>query len=235
MESWFSRTELLLGEERSAYLQSKHVLIAGVGGVGAYAAEMLCRAGIGKMTIVDGDKVQPSNINRQLIALHSAIGKPKVDLLKSRLYDINPDLTLHTVNVFLQDERIPELLDADSYDFVIDAIDTLGPKVFLIVHALARDLRIISSMGAGGKIDPSQVRIADISDSYNCNLARFVRKRLHKMEVRHRFPVVFSTEQADKNAIIATDDKNKKSIVGTISYMPALFGCYLAAYVIRNL
>lgn len=235
METWFSRTELLLGEDRINYLKSKHVLIAGVGGVGAYAAEMICRAGIGKITIVDSDVVQPSNINRQLIALHSTIGRPKVDILKERLSDINPDLVINAKDVFLQDDRIPELLDSDSYDFVVDAIDTLSPKVFLITHALTRKINIISSMGAGGKTDPSKIGIADISKSYNCNLARFVRKRLHKMNIRKGFPVVFSTEQADHNAILVNDEQNKKSTVGTISYMPAIFGCTLASYVLRNI
>jgi len=223
-----------LGKEKTEHLTTKHVLVVGVGGVGAYAAEMICRAGIGKITIVDGDIIQPSNINRQLPALHSTVGKAKVDVLKERLLDINPAAEIRAINVFLQDERIPELLDADKYDFVIDAIDTLSPKVFLIYHALNRNLKIISSMGAGGKTDPSQITIADISETYNCNLARFVRKRLHKLNVQKKLPVVFSKEQADKNAIIISE-KNKKSTVGTISYMPAVFGCYLASYVIKSL
>lgn len=234
MSPWLSRTELLLGKEKTEHLTTKHVLVVGVGGVGAYAAEMICRAGIGKITIVDGDIIQPSNINRQLPALHSTVGKAKVDVLKERLLDINPAAEIRAINVFLQDERIPELLDADKYDFVIDAIDTLSPKVFLIYHALNRNLKIISSMGAGGKTDPSQITIADISETYNCNLARFVRKRLHKLNVQKKLPVVFSKEQADKNAIIISE-KNKKSTVGTISYMPAVFGCYLASYVIKSL
>ena len=234
MSPWLSRTELLLGKEKTEHLTAKHVLVVGVGGVGAYAAEMICRAGIGKITIVDGDIIQPSNINRQLPALHSTVGKAKVDVLKERLLDINPAAEIRAINVFLQDERIPELLDADKYDFVIDAIDTLSPKVFLIYHALNRNLKIISSMGAGGKTDPSQITIADISETYNCNLARFVRKRLHKLNVQKKLPVVFSKEQADKNAIIISE-KNKKSTVGTISYMPAVFGCYLASYVIKSL
>ncbi len=235
MEEWFSRTELLLGKDRLNYLKSKHVLIAGVGGVGAYAAEMICRTGIGRITIVDGDIVQPSNINRQLIALHSTVGNIKVNILRDRLLDINPDLNLTTINTFLQDERIPELLDATKYDFVVDAIDTLSPKVFLIYNALIREIPLISSMGAGGKLDPSKIKVADISESYNCNLARFVRKRLSKLNAKQKFPVVFSSEQANQNAIIVSEEKNKKSTVGTISYMPAIFGCYLGAYVVRNL
>ena len=235
MEKWFSRTELLLGKDRTDELKSKHVLVVGVGGVGAYAAEMIGRAGIGKITVVDSDVIQQSNINRQLPALHSTVGRAKVDILKERLLDINPVAEIRAINIFLQDERIPELLDADRYDFVIDAIDTLSPKVFLIYHALMRELKIISSMGAGGKTDPAKITIADISESYNCNLARFVRKRLHKMNVRQQFPVVFSKEQTDRNAIMLNEEKNKKSTVGTISYMPAVFGCYLASYVIRCL
>ena len=235
MESWTSRTELLLGKERLDYLQSKHVLIVGVGGVGAYAAEMVCRAGIGKITIVDGDTVQPSNINRQLIALHSTIQQPKVEVLKQRLLDINPKLILQSKFEYLQDECIPKLLDADSYDFVIDSIDTIAPKVLLISHALMRDLKIVSSMGAGGKTDPTKVSVADIANTYHCSLAKVIRKRLRHMQINRKLPVVFSSEPVNKEAIVLANEKHKKSTVGTISYMPAIFGCYLASYVIRNL
>ena len=226
---------MLLGKERLAYLNNKHVLIVGVGGVGAYAAEMLCRAGIGKLTIVDGDVVQPSNINRQLIALNSTINKPKVEILTQRLLDINPELQIHSYFEYLQDERTVDVLQADSYDYVIDAIDTLSPKVYLIFHALQNNLKLISSMGSGGKKDPSSIRIANLSDTYNCTLAKFVKKRLRRLHAMLDFPVVFSTELVDKDAVVLIEEKNKKSMVGTISYMPALFGCHLAAYVINNL
>lgn len=233
---WKQRTELLLGEEKMRRMAAAHVLVVGLGGVGAYAAEMICRAGVGRMTIVDADTVQPSNINRQLPALHSTVGRAKAEVLAERFRQINPDLELTVLPVFLKDENIPELLDAAKYDFIVDAIDTLSPKCFLIYHALQRRLRIVSSMGAGAKRDITQVRFADIRDTYHCGLSKAVRKRLQKMGVKRKLPVVFSTEQADPKAVLLTEDEmNKKSTCGTVSYMPAVFGCYLAEYVIERL
>lgn len=236
MEDWKQRTRLLLGEEKSERLRQAHVLVVGVGGVGAYAAEMLCRAGVGRLTLVDADTVQPTNINRQLPALHSTLGQPKVEVLAARFRDINPEVELTVLPVFLKDENIPQLLDATRYDFVVDAIDTLAPKCHLIAEALRRRIKIVSSMGAGAKSDITQIRFADIWDTYHCGLSKAVRKRLQKMGIRHKLPVVFSTEQADPKAVLLTDDeRNKKSTCGTVSYMPAVFGCYLAEYVIRRL
>lgn len=236
MEDWKQRTRLLLGEEKSERLRQAHVLVVGVGGVGAYAAEMLCRAGVGRLTLVDADTVQPTNINRQLPALHSTLGQPKVEVLAARFRDINPEVELTVLPVFLKDENIPQLLDAARYDFVVDAIDTLAPKCHLITEALRRRIKIVSSMGAGAKSDITQIRFADIWDTYHCGLSKAVRKRLQKMGIRHKLPVVFSTEQADPKAVLLTDDeRNKKSTCGTVSYMPAVFGCYLAEYVIRRL
>lgn len=236
MEDWKQRTRLLLGEEKSERLRQAHVLVVGVGGVGAYAAEMLCRAGVGRLTLVDADTVQPTNINRQLPALHSTLEQPKVEVLAARFRDINPEVELTVLPVFLKDENIPQLLDADRYDFVVDAIDTLAPKCHLIAEALRRRIKIVSSMGAGAKSDITQIRFADIWDTYHCGLSKAVRKRLQKMGIRHKLPVVFSTEQADPKAVLLTDDEqNKKSTCGTVSYMPAVFGCYLAEYVIRRL
>ena len=236
MEDWKQRTRLLLGEEKSERLRQAHVLVVGVGGVGAYAAEMLCRAGVGRLTLVDADTVQPTNINRQLPALHSTLGQPKVEVLAARFRDINPEVELTVLPVFLKDENIPQLLDAARYDFVVDAIDTLAPKCHLITKALRRRIKIVSSMGAGAKSDITQIRFADIWDTYHCGLSKAVRKRLQKMDIRHKLPVVFSTEQADPKAVLLTDDEqNKKSTCGTVSYMPAVFGCYLAEYVIRRL
>lgn len=236
MEDWKQRTRLLLGEEKSERLRRAHVLVVGVGGVGAYAAEMLCRAGVGRLTLVDADTVQSTNINRQLPALHSTLGQPKVEVLAARFRDINPEVELTVLPVFLKDENIPQLLDADRYDFVVDAIDTLAPKCHLIAEALRRRIKIVSSMGAGAKSDITQIRFADIWDTYHCGLSKAVRKRLQKMGIRHKLPVVFSTEQADPKAVLLTDDEqNKKSTCGTVSYMPAVFGCYLAEYVIRRL
>ena len=236
MEDWKQRTRLLLGEEKSERLRQAHVLVVGVGGVGAYAAEMLCRAGVGRLTLVDADTVQRTNINRQLPALHSTLGQPKVEVLAARFRDINPEVELTVLPVFLKDENIPQLLDAARYDFVVDAIDTLAPKCHLIAEALRRRIKIVSSMGAGAKSDITQIRFADIWDTYHCGLSKAVRKRLQKMGIRHKLPVVFSTEQADPKAVLLTDDeRNKKSTCGTVSYMPAVFGCYLAEYVIRRL
>ena len=236
MINWKQRTELLLGEDKMARLQSAHVLVVGLGGVGAYAAEMICRAGVGRMTIVDADTVQITNLNRQLPAMHSTLGMFKADVLEARFKDINPDLELKVLPVFLKDENIPDLLDADEYDFIVDAIDTLSPKCYLIYHALQRRIKIVSSMGAGAKSDITQVLFADLWDTYHCGLSKAVRKRLQKMGVKRKVPVVFSTEQADPKAVLLTDDEmNKKSTCGTVSYMPAVFGCYLAEYVIKRL
>lgn len=233
---WQERTELLLGKDKMDRLRNAHVLVVGLGGVGAYAAEMICRAGVGKMTIVDADTVQPSNINRQLPAVHSVIGRSKAEVLAERFKDINPDLNLTVLPVYLKDEAIPELLDGNRFDFIVDAIDTVAPKCYLIYNALKRGLRIVSSMGAGAKKDITQVRFADLWETYHCGLSKAVRKKLQKMGMKRKLPVVFSTEQADQNAVVLVDDEeNKKSTTGTVSYMPAVFGCFLAEYVIRKI
>ena len=234
--NWNTRTELLLGAERMEYLSHCHVLVVGLGGVGAYAAEQICRAGIGHMTIVDADTVNESNINRQLPALHSTVGMQKAEVVGQRLLDINPRLKLTILNEFLRDERTDEVLSSQKYDFIVDAIDSLSPKVYLLAYAYKHDIPIVSSMGAGAKLDPSQVKIADISKSYNCTLARAVRKRLHHLGVNKGIPVVFSTEFADPNAIVEVENEQcKRTTTGTVAYMPAIFGCYLASYVIRNI
>lgn len=234
--NWQQRTELLLGEEKMNRIRNSHVLVVGLGGVGAYAAEMICRAGVGRMTIVDADTVQPTNINRQLPAVHSTLGLTKAEVLAARYKDINPDIELAVLPVYLKDENIPDLLDAAKYDFIVDAIDTISPKCYLISEAMKRRIRIVSSMGAGAKSDIAQVRFADLWDTYHCGLSKAVRKRLQKMGMKRKLPVVFSTEQADPKAVLLTDDEqNKKSTCGTVSYMPAVFGCYLAEYVIKRL
>ncbi len=233
---WNSRTELLLGKDRMEYLSNCHVLIIGLGGVGAYAAEQICRAGIGELTIVDADTVNSSNINRQLPALHSTLGKPKAEVVASRLMDINPQLKLTVINEFIRDEKTEEILDKAKYNFIVDAIDSLSPKVFLLYHAYKRHIPIISSMGAGAKIDPSQVSITDISKTTNCALARAVRKRLRSLGVSKGIPTVFSKEMANPDAVIEIDNETcKRTTTGTVSYMPAIFGCYLASYVINHI
>jgi len=234
-EEWLSRTSLLMGDEKLTRLRRSHVAVIGLGGVGAYAAEQICRAGVGTMTIVDGDVVQPSNRNRQLPALCSTEGMYKADIVGNRLRDINPGIRLNVVKDYLKDEKITNLLD-QGFDYVVDAIDTLGPKVHLIVETLKRNIGLISSMGAGGKMDPSMVRVDDISQSRNCRLAFYIRKRLHRLGIYSGFQVVYSPEPVDPSAVRETaNDPNKRSVVGTISYLPAIFGCYCAAAAVRGL
>jgi tRNA A37 threonylcarbamoyladenosine dehydratase len=233
--NWESRTELLLGREKIEILHKSHILVAGLGGVGAIAAEMLVRAGIGNLTISDNDIIQASNRNRQIIALTTTEGMHKTDVLASRLLDINPGLNLTINKSYLIREAIPAILET-RYDYVIDAIDTMSPKLYLILNCLEKNYHLVSSMGAGGKLNPEDVQIADISKSYNCRLAHYIRKHLHKKGIHTGFKVVYSPEPVSKNAIQLTDgDKNKKSIPGTLSYMPAIFGCYAASVVIREL
>lgn len=233
--AWLERTELLLGQDKLTFLATANVLVVGLGGVGAYAAEMICRAGVGRMTIADSDAVAASNINRQLVALHSTVGHSKADLLARRLRDINPSLELTAINEYIKDERTDNLLDSARFDYVVDAIDTLSPKVNLIKGALDRGFPLVSSMGAGAKTNPSLIEIEDISKTHHCPLAHMLRKRLHKMGIRSGFHAVFSAEPVREGAMILAEETNKKSNVGTISYMPAVFGCACASVVIRGL
>ncbi len=233
--SWLERTLLLLGPESLGRLQNAHVLVVGLGGVGGYAAEQLCRAGIGSLTLVDGDVIQPSNRNRQIVALTSTENMSKADVLARRLNDINPAVKINRVNQFLQKDEITTLL-AEKYDYVIDAIDTLTPKVELISQCVERGIKIVSSMGAGGRMDVTKVKIDDISKSHHCRFASIVRKYLHRRDIYSGIKVVYSSEPVEKKVIQATDGKNnKRSIVGTISYMPPVFGCYCASVVINDL
>ena len=235
MLDWLSRTELLIGEAGLNKLQSSNVLVVGLGGVGAMAAEMICRAGTGKMTIVDGDLIQPSNRNRQLLALKSTEGSPKALLMGKRLKDINPDLDLKIINEYIRDDRMKEILDG-NFDYLVDAIDTLSPKVFLIFHAVGKKIPVVSSMGAGGKFDPLLISICDISETTRCTLARILRKRLHRLGIRDGVTAVWSPEKIDKSKVMAVSgESNKASVVGTVSYMPALFGIACASVVIRDL
>jgi tRNA A37 threonylcarbamoyladenosine dehydratase len=235
MADWLTRTELILGEEGLKNLKAAKVLVVGLGGVGAYAAEMICRAGVGTMTIVDGDTIHPSNRNRQLPALKSTEGLAKAEVMGQRLKDINPDINLTVIREYLRDEKMVEVLDM-GFDYVVDAIDTLSPKIFLIYHSLQRKFPVVSSMGAGGKFDPTMINISDISETTDCSLARILRKRLHRLGIREGFIAVYSTEAIDKSKIVpTTGEKNKASIVGTISYMPAAFGIACASVVIRDL
>lgn len=234
-ENWQERTELLIGKEKVEKLKNTHVLVVGLGGVGAYAAESICRAGVGEMTIVDGDLLHPSNKNRQLPALESTMGKPKAEILGQRLLDINPQLKLNIIQEYIKDERMIEILDK-PFDYVVDAIDTLSPKVYLIYHSIQKGLKIVSSLGSGARLDPTKVKITDISKSYNCRLGFVLRKRLRKLGISKGFKVVFSEDKADSNAVIVDEPgENKKSTVGTISYMSPIYGCICASVVIREL
>lgn len=232
---WLKRTQLLLGDEQFENLKNANVLVVGLGGVGGCAAEMLCRAGIGKMTIADGDVVEVTNRNRQIPALISTTGQPKAVVMANRFRDINPDLDLIVVNEFIHDKKISELVKSQPFDYVVDAIDTLSPKVYLIYECLQEGLNIVSSMGAGGKMDPSKIEMTDISKSFNCKLAKVIRKRLSKLGVKTGVKVVFSSEKIEESAVQEEEGQNKKSTVGTISYIPSVFGCYLASIVIRDL
>jgi len=235
MSDWLTRTELILDEGKLKKLKDSNILVVGLGGVGAYAAEMICRAGVGAMTIVDGDKIHPTNRNRQLPALKSTEGMAKAEVMGHRILDINPDIKLTVIQEYIKEDRMMEVIDK-GFDYVVDAIDTLSPKIFLIYHSLQRKLPVVSSMGAGGKFDPTKVSISDISETTDCSLARILRKRLHRLGIREGFTAVYSPEPIDKHKIVATNgEQNKASIVGTISYMPAAFGIACASVVIRDL
>jgi tRNA A37 threonylcarbamoyladenosine dehydratase len=233
---WLERTELLIKEKGVEKLNKAAVLVVGLGGVGSFAAEFLARAGVGKMTIVDGDTVDITNINRQLPALHSTVGKHKVDVVSERLMDINPNLALVKVNEFLNPERMAEILDGGNFDYILDCIDSVTPKVSLIIAARRRKIKIVSSMGAGGKSDPSKVIVRDISKTQHCHLAREVRKRLKKEKIDKGIRCVFSDEIQDEESLKMTDGSNyKRSFYGTISFLPAIFGLYAASEVINHL
>ncbi|MDD4032653.1 MAG: tRNA threonylcarbamoyladenosine dehydratase [Bacteroidales bacterium] len=231
---WLSRTLILLGQEKIDKLQQAHVLVVGLGGVGAYAAEMIARAGIGSMTLVDGDRVHPSNRNRQLPALISTDNQYKAEVMADRIRDINPDIKMLVINEFVKEDSLKKLA-SQSYDYVVDAIDSLAPKIDLIRYSLAAGNRIISSMGAGGKMDPSKIRVDDISKTSYCPLAAAVRRGLRKFDIDKGVKVVYSTEISDKNSLILVEEQNKKSTLGTVSYLPAIFGCYCSSVVIRDL
>ena len=225
---------MLIGDDGLAKLRESHVLIVGLGGVGAYAAEQLARAGIGKMTIVDGDVVNVTNRNRQLLALCSTQGRPKAEVMAERIRDINPDIELEVINRYMKDDAIIELV-SKPYDYIVDAIDTVAPKVFLLYYAKQNNQRVVSCMGAGGKFHPEKIEIADIAQSNHCRLAFYIRKRLHRLGVFDGIKAVYSPEPVDDSAIVNVNEQNKVSNVGTISYMPAAFGIFCASVVVNDL
>lgn len=233
--AWLSRTELLIGKEKLDKLVNAHVLVVGMGGVGSFAAEFICRSGIGTMTIVDGDVVDPSNRNRQLPALATTHGQHKATLMSERLKAINPELNLHVIKEFIRPEAVPDILE-NNFDYVIDAIDSISPKLTFMEAAYNRQLNLVSSMGAGGRMDPTQLRVADISKTYNCPFAQQIRKQLKYRNITKGIKVVFSPEEVDKESLMLTDGSNfKKSAYGTMSYLPATFGATAASVAIRDI
>ncbi len=233
--SWLGRTSLLIGEEKVWELSKKHVMIVGMGGVGSFAAEFICRAGIGKMTIIDGDVVDPTNRNRQLPALATNHGVSKADIMAERLKAINPEVELRVVKEFINPHMVEHLFD-EKPDYLVDAIDSITPKLTFIKKAYSENLPLVSSMGAGAKLDPTKLQVADISKTYQCPFAQQVRKMLKKDKIYTGIKVVFSPEMPVKESLMLTDGSNyKKSAYGTISYLPATFGAVLASVVIRDL
>ncbi|MFN5135063.1 MAG: ThiF family adenylyltransferase [Chitinophagaceae bacterium] len=233
--SWLGRTSLLIGEDTVRYLTSKHVMVVGMGGVGSYAAEFIARSGIGEMTIIDGDVVDPTNRNRQLPALATNHGVSKALIMEERLKAINPELKLHVIKEFVNPEMVLNHLTA-APDYIIDAIDSITPKITFIKTAYEKNLKLVSSMGAGAKLDPTKLQVVDISKTYNCPFAQQIRKNLKRMGIRKGIKVVFSPEEPIKESLMLTDGKNyKKSAYGTISYLPAVFGATTASVVVRDL
>ena len=234
--SWLSRTELLIGKEALLKLASSHVMIVGLGGVGSFAAEFIARAGVGKMTIIDGDVVDPTNRNRQLPALATTHGMHKATLMAERIKQINPEVELVVVNSFINPEMVAALF-SEKLDYFIDAIDSVTPKITFLTNAVQHKVPTISSMGAGGKFDPTKLQVADIAKTYNCVFAQQVRKVLKRNhQIYKGFKCVFSDELPKKDSLIMTDGSNyKKSAYGTMSYMPAMFGAICASVVIRDL
>ena len=231
---WTERTELLLGAETMQRLRDACVLVVGVGGVGGYAAEMLVRSGIGHLVIIDSDRVGETNLNRQLLALRSTLGRSKCAVLQERLLDINPGLDIRVIEDYIHEDNVGALLDPIPADVVIDAIDTLSPKIALIQYCLKRGLKLVSSMGAGAKLDATAIRIDDISKTRECPLAHALRKRLHRLGIQSGFTAVYSTEKPHRESVVLEESRNKKSQVGTISYLPAVFGCACAQAALRE-
>lgn len=232
----FERTRILLNVDEQTKLARAHVLVAGLGGVGSYCAEALARAGVGRLTLIDHDNVALSNINRQLPALLSTVGQSKADLMAARIHDINPDCQLVVLREFLVPETVADIVPADA-DFVIDCIDSLNCKVALVACSVERGLRVASSMGAGNKLDPTRIQIADISKTSMCPLAAVMRKRLRKRGVPKGVLTVFSDE-AGRNPLPPQPVEGRgraRAVNGTISYMPPIFGLMLAGAVVQRL
>ena len=233
-ENWLQRGELLLGEEKQARLAGSRLLVVGLGGVGSWAAEMLCRAGVGALTLVDADVVDVTNVNRQMPALASTVGQPKCDVVAGRLRAINPALHLAVKQQFIEPGNIAQLLDEYQYDFVVDAIDTLEPKCALIRACWERGIRIISSMGAGAKCNLADIRCGELWKTEHCTLAKNVRRQLRDARGSYKLPVIYSVEEPRRDAI-RPNPAGGKPIIGSLGYFTATFGCYIAEYVIKEI
>lgn len=232
--NWLQRGTLLIGEEKQERLRNAHLLIVGLGGVGSWAAEMLCRAGAGAFTIVDADTVDITNINRQMPALASTVGMPKCEVVAERLKMINPEAKITVKQMFVDKENIPAMFDEGNFSFVVDAIDTLEPKGALIRECWQREIKIISSMGAGAKCNLADIRTGDLWKSEHCTLAKNVRRLLRDVRGLHKLPVVYSMEEPRKEAI-RPNPEGGKPIIGSLAYFTATFGCHIAEYVIKNI
>lgn len=239
MNEIFARTEILLGRNALARLARKHVLIAGLGGVGSFAAEAVGRSGVGRVTLVDHDVVAPSNLNRQLVALHSTLGMSKAEVMAGRLRDINPDLELRVMETFVTRDNAHAVVARGDFDFVADCIDTVSCKAALVAACLRQEVPVVSSMGAGNRLDVTKIKVTSLNQTHGCGLARALRKTLKEMGVRPRYPVVFSDEVPRQprphEALEGSRQGRPRAVNGTISYMPSLFGMMLAGVVVRAL
>lgn len=222
----YHRTELLIGEENLKKLKKSHVTVCGLGAVGSYAVEALARAGVGHMRLVDYDNVNPSNINRQIFALHSTIGLQKTEVAEKRVKDINPECRLEVFDTFIDEHSNPAIMEK-PVDVMIDAIDSLSAKVHLIANAYRANIHVVSSMGAAGRMDANAIISGDLSDTHTCPLARFVRRRLHRQEIRTGVRCVYSTEVPVKKKAEEQephDGQRKAPVLGSISYVTAIYG-----------
>ena len=232
----FERSRLVFSDQGIENLIRSHVFLAGVGGVGGFVAEALARAGIGQITLVDQDVVGESNLNRQIVALHSTLGRPKVEVMAERILDINPHCQVHCQQRFLAPEDMQETLSAAPYDFVIDAIDSLNCKVALVSTAYQLKMSVVSSMGAGRRIDPTKIHVADLMKTHGCALARNMRQRLRKQGIGKGILTVFSSEAPlPPGPMEAIEGARGRVVNGTASYMPGIFGLTLAGVVIQKL
>ena len=234
-DSWDSRTRLLLGDENADRLRAATVMVAGLGGVGGYVAEVLARSGVGNLILIDADDVALSNLNRQIIATHNTVGRPKSEVWRERLLSINPDLHVDARREFITPDNVGLMLQPRP-DFVADAIDTVAPKVELMRRCVEQEIPLISSMGAGGRLDPSQVCYGTLATTQGDGLARTLRTRLRKMNVAiNNIEVVWSRELPERRAVIELMEQNKRSSFGTMATIPALFGIYMANKIIREI